>query len=145
MCNREGMQYAIHVNEDKGVVAVRVMDGMEQLANEFAMFCRKNGMCFDYDYFDSFAAKYSKQIDKLVGLATCNSEAGDGFDTEFGVRLAQERVMAYFEGYRTKLYTGFCLKMDAIAEKASQRAEKSDERRYERIDRVNDLIEELKH
>ena len=145
MKNHEGMQYNIHVNEEKGVVAVRIMNGVEQLANEFAMFCQKNDTYFDGVYFDSFMEKYGKQIDKLVGLATCNTEAGDTFDVEFGTRLAQERVMAYFEGYRTKLYTGYCLKMDSLAEKASHRAELSDERRCNRIDRVNDLIEELKH
>ena len=145
MKNHEGMQYNIHVNEEKGVVAVRIMNGVSQLANEFAMFCQKNDIYFDGEYFKSFMEKYGKQIDKLVGLATCNTEAGDTFDVEFGTRLAQERVMAYFEGYRTKFYTGYCLKMDSLAEKASHRAELSDERRCNRIDRVNDLIEELKH
>ena len=145
MSNREGMQYNIHVNEEKGVVAVRIMNGVNQLANEFAMFCHKNDTYFDSGYFESFMEKYGKQIDKLVGLATCNAEAGDTFDVEFGTRLAQERVMAYFEGYRTKFYTGYCLKMDSLAEKASRRAELSDDRRCNRIDRVNDLIEELKH
>ena len=145
MKNHEGMQYNIHVNEEKGVVAVRIMNGVEQLANEFAMFCQKNDTHFDGAYFNSFMDKYSTQINKLVGLATCNTEAGDTFDVEFGTRLAQERVMAYFERYRTKFYTGYCLKMDSLAEKASNRAELSDERRCNRIDRVNDLIEELKH
>lgn len=145
MYNRESMQYTIHVNEEKGIVAVRIMDGVRQLANEFAMFCGKNGFYFDGEYFDSFVNKYGKQIDKIVGLATCNTEAGDTFDTDFGVRLAQERAMTCFEGYRTKLYTGFCIKLDTLAEKASRRAELSDERRCNRIDRVNDLIEELKH
>ena len=145
MSNRESMQYAIHVNEEKGVVAVRIMDGVNQLANEFAMFCRKNNTYFDGEYFESFVNKYGKQVDKIVGLATCNTEAGDTFDVEFGVRLAQERAMSWFEGYRTKFYTGYCLKLDDIAERASRRAEASDERRCNRIDRVNDLIEELKH
>ena len=145
MENREGMEYNIHVNEEKGVVAVRIMNGVSQLANEFAMFCHKNNTYFDRGYFESFVGKYGKQIDKLVGLATCNTEAGDTFDADFGARLAKERVMAYFEGYRTKFYTGYCLKLDNIAECASYRAEASDERRCNRIDRVNDLIEELKH
>ena len=145
MKNHEGMQYNIHVNEEKGVVAVRIMNGVEQLANEFAMFCKKNDTYFDSVYFNSFMDKYSTQINKLVGLTTYNTKTGDTFDAEFGVRLAQERVMAYFEGYRTKFYTGYCLKMDSLAEKASHRAELSDERRCNRIDRVNDLIEELKH
>lgn len=143
--NRESISFAIHVNEEKGVVAVRIMNGISQMHNEYYMFCRKYEAPFDYDYFDSFVGQYGKQIDKLVGLATCNTDAGDEFDVEFGTRLAQERVMACFEGYRTKFYTGLCLKYDTIADKASARAEKSDERRCNRIDRVNDLIEELKH
>ena len=49
MKNREGMQYNIHVNEEKGVIAVRIMNGVSQLANEFAMFCQKNNTYFDGD------------------------------------------------------------------------------------------------
>ena len=142
---REGMKFTTHVNEDKGVVAVRIMNGMDQMMDEYQMFCRKYEAPFDRYYIDSFIKKYGKQIDKLVGLATCNTEAGDTFDIEFSTRLAQERAMTCFEGYRTKFYTGLCLKMDCMAESASKRAEKSDERRCARIDRVNDLIEELKH
>lgn len=145
MKNREGMQYNIHVNEEKGVVAVRIINGVSQLANEFAMFCQKNDTYFDGAYFESFMEKYKKQINKIVGLATCNFDGGDSFDINFGTQLAQERAMAYFETYRTKMYNGFCLRMDSIAECASIRAELSYARRCDRIDRVNDLIEELKH
>ena len=137
------MEYTIHVNEDKGVIAVRLKNGVEQLHMEYADFCRKHdAVCFSY--FNEFVAKYGKQIDKLVGISTCNRDGGDVFNVEFGTRLAQERVMACFESYRTKLYTGLCLKFDAIAEMASMRAEKSDEQRFIRIERVNELVDELK-
>ena len=144
MFNRETLQFAIYVNEEKGITSVRILNGVDQLAAEFDMFCKKNEIDFDYRYFRSFVTKYGKQIDKLIGFSTCNTEAGDNFDAEFGVELAKERVLTYFEGFRTKFYTGFCLKMDSIAEMASIRAEMSDNRRYDRIEQVNTLIDELK-
>ena len=143
MPSHSKMKYTVHVNEEKGVVAVRITNGISQLHEEYAEFCSKyNGTSFGY--FNEFVAKYGKQIDKLVGLATCNRDGGDVFNVEFGARLAQERAMACFEGYRTKFYTGLCLKFDEMAEIASARAEKSDNQRIIRIERVNDLIDELK-
>lgn len=143
MSDRNKMQYTIHVNEEKGIVAVRVTNGVQQLRDEYVNFCVKYGV-FNPNYLDNFISKYGKQIDKLVGIASCNREGGDEFDIEFGVNLARERVMACFESYRTKFYTELCLRLDHIAELASIRAERSDSRRFERFDRINELIESLK-
>ena len=144
MYKRNGMEYAVYVNEEKGIVTVKITNAVEQLVNEFAMFCQKNEIVFDGAYFEAFCKKYEKQMNKLIGFATCNKEAGDEFNVEYGYKLAHERAMAYFEAYRTKFYTGLCMKYDNIAEAASIRAEESDARHWDRVDRVSDIIDELK-
>ena len=47
MYKRNGMEYAVYVNEEKGVVTVKITNAVEQLANEFAMFCQKHEIVFD--------------------------------------------------------------------------------------------------
>lgn len=150
MCNckscrkRDAMEFSTFINEEKGVVAVRINNGMDQLRRELDLFFYKNNVDFNYDLWCKFKDEYGKQVDKLVGLATCNYEAGDEFNAEFGHNLAKERVMAYFEVYRTKMFTMLTNFYDDFAEKASRRAEQSDERRCERIDSVCAQIESIK-
>ena len=143
-CRRESIDFSTFVNEEKGVVAVRINNGLRQLCDEYNLFCLKNQTYFDNKFWDTFMGLYGKQIDKIVGLSTCNYDAGDVFDAEFGANLAKERALVCFEGYRTKMFTMLCLRYDDLAEKAGIRAEMSDARRCDRIDAVNDQIDSIK-
>ena len=144
VCQRNTIDFSTFINEEKGVVAVRINNGLAQLLEELDLFYAKNGLMFDVEFWREFCDKYKKQVDKIVGLATCNYSAGDLFDVNFGHNLAKERALMYFENYRTKMFTMLCLKYDDFAEKASKRAEASDCRRAERIDAIYDQIDSIK-
>ena len=94
------MQFQTFVNEKKSTVTVKAIDPMSEYLAEFCNFYKKMNSYPDMAVFDEFVETYGKQIRKMAGIATCNTEAGDIFDFEFGAALAYERYLKVFETYR---------------------------------------------
>lgn len=134
------MDFQIFVNKEKGTVAVKCKDPFEEYFIEFRSFYKKMDMPVDYKVYDDFVFKYGHQIDKMVGVATCNLEAGDIFEEEYGIALAQERFLKAFENYRIHLYEMMEDKLERAANVGYDRMVFCRERWQEREDKIDIII-----
>ena len=115
------MEFRVFVNETKGTVAVKAVDPMQELYEEFANFYRKYNVMMDFNVFNNFSKLYRQQIMKMAGIATCNFSEGDVFDREYGESLAKERYLKNFESYRILMYDFMADKLTEMANAASKR------------------------
>lgn len=134
------MDFQIFVNKERGTVAVKCKDPFEEYFTEFCNFYKKMEMPKDYKVYDGFVLKYGHQIDKMVGVATCNFEAGDNFEEEYGIALAQERFLKAFEKYRIHLYEMMEDRFSRAANTAYYRMVFCRERWQEREDKIDIII-----
>ena len=138
------MNFLSYVNKDKGIVAIKADNAMEELYNEYFEFFYKYGMPMDRRLFEEFSKKYEYRINKIVGLADCNYEHGDVFDVELGTKLAKERYMKTFESYRYKMYNMILEKNNAFATHINKRLDTSANRRKDRYDNIDEIISKLR-
>ena len=138
------MKFLTFVNEKKNTVAVKVEDAKTEYLVEFCNFYKKYNMYPDMSLFDEFLTAYGEQINKMIGIATCNVEAGDNFNVVFGEALARERYLKVFETYRINMYDMMYGKLDKMREYSEARWAACFRRRFEREDRIENKIESLK-
>ena len=138
------MKFLTFVNEKKNTVAVKVEDAKTEYLVEFCNFYKKYNMYPDMSLFDEFLTAYGEQIDKMIGIATCNVEAGDNFNVVFGEALARERYLKVFETYRINMYDMMVAKIDNMTASAFSKMTNCDLRRKERADKIKNKIESLK-
>lgn len=137
------MKFLTFVNENKNTVVVKAEDAMSEYLAEFCNFYKKYNMYPDMDLFGEFINTYGKQIDKMVGIATCNVQAGDSFSSAFGEALARERYLKVFETYRINMYDMMVAKIDNMTASAFSKMRNCDFRRKERADKIADMTTEV--
>ena len=138
------MKFLTFVNEKKNTVAVKVEDAKTEYLVEFCNFYKKYNMYPDMSLFDEFLTAYGEQIDKMIGIATCNVEAGDNFNVVFGEALARERYLKVFETYRINMYDMMVAKIDNMTVSAFSKMRNCEFRKEERADKIENKIESLK-
>lgn len=138
------MKFLTFVNENKNTVVVKAEDAMAEYLAEFCNFYKKYNMYPDMELFDEFINAYGKQIDKMVGIATCNVQAGDSFSPVFGEALARERYLKVFETYRINMYDMMVAKIDNMTASAFSKMSNCDFRRKERADKIAYMTTEVK-
>lgn len=139
------MKFQTFVNESKNTVIVKVEDAKDEYLVEFCNFYKRYNMYPDMSLFDEFISAYGKQIDKMVGIATCNVEAGDNFNVVFGEALARERYLKVFESYRINMYNMMYDKLDKMRDYADARWSACSHRRFDREDKIDNKIQSLKY
>lgn len=133
------MKFRFFINEEKGTVAVKAIDPLEEYYREFLQFYHKYKMDPDYTLFEAFIGAYSDQINKIVGVASCNREEGDEFNLDFGKELARQRYMKTFESFRINMYAMILGKLDATIGAVVKRLNFSCTRRAERENIIADM------
>ena len=104
------MEFRVFVNENKNVVVVKLTDALQEYFNEFNQFYNRFNVCPDYTVFREFSSKYEVQINKMIGIARCNTDDGDNFDASFGEKLAKARCLKTFEHFRSVMYSMLTIK-----------------------------------
>ena len=138
------MKFQVFVNEKKNTVAVKAINPINEYYIEYCNFYKKHGLRADSTLFDEFINIYGRQINKMVGIATCNTAAGDIFNEEIGRKIAHERFMKVFESYRINMYHMITAKMDNIAWSAATRMNNCAGRRDERDTKISQIIHNIK-
>lgn len=133
------MEFRFFINEEKGTVAVKAIDPLEEYYREFRQFYYKYKMDPDYTLFEAFIDAYADQINKMVGVASCNREEGDNFNLDFGKELARQRYMKTFESFRINMYAMMLKKLDTTIEQIVKRLNFSCARRAERENIIADM------
>lgn len=133
------MEFQTFINTDKGIATVKVKNPLREYYEEYCNFYKKCGVYLDNSVFSEFIRLYGKQIDKMVGTAQCNKDAGDTFDVTFGAELAYERYLKVFESYRINLYDMMAEHFAKMANIASSRMNHCIERKYDRVNKIEEL------
>ena len=134
------MKFQVFINEKKNTVAVKAINPIHEYYKEFTLFYNKFGFHPYVETFEEFVDKYERQIDKMVGIATCNVEAGDVFDAELGEKIARERYLKLFETYRIKMYQMITNKLDKATSESFRRINYCTYRYKERDNKINNII-----
>lgn len=134
------MRFQVFVNKDKGTVVVKAEDPMSEYRKEFCDFYERNNATCDFKLLYEFCVKYRRQIEKMVGISTCNYSAGDVFDRELGEKIARERYLKVFETYRIKMYEMIYRKFDAMRKLTFNRYDYCIRRRLDRELKIDKLV-----
>ena len=134
------MELNTFTNELLGVVVVKATDPISEYYKEFADFYKRHNMIVDNRLFDDFTKKFGHQIYNMDGRATCNVEAGDDFDFEYGAKLAKERYLKSFETFRINMYSMIFEKVYTTLMGAKDRMYFAINRRDWRDSKINSII-----
>ena len=136
------MEIRTFVNPEKRVVVVKITDAIDELDKEFARFYRKFNVVVDWSLWNDFTKKHRHELNNVMGMATCNVDAGDVFDAEIGERIARERCLKRFELLRQRMYHMIAAKQDKIFEEAARRQVRSYGREVRRVENIDKILME---
>jgi hypothetical protein len=134
------MEFRTFYNHAKRTVAVKIVDAAEEFDQELYDFYYKMHMKPDYTFIRGFFERHAKEINNIVGIATCNTDAGDTYDSEIGRRIARERSLYVFEGIRARMYEELEEYLEVMAAEAVRRQMNAHLRRGKRKHNVSEII-----
>ena len=134
------MQFQTFINAEKYTVVVKIVNPIKEYREEYRNFLKSHNRYIDREIFDEFLNLYEKQINDIVGIATCNVEAGDIFDEKYGEALAYERCLKAFETYRIKMYRMIEEDFEKVVLAANKKVAVCSKRKTERAERIHAII-----
>ena len=133
------MEFRTFVNPNKWTVAVKVVDAADEFEKEFIDFHCKHNLVTDWKLWRDFINKYRRELNDMTGIATCNVEAGDVFDSRIGEQIARERCLKKFERIRHEMYIMIASKPREVIETALKRMYTAAERHIYRRKKIAKL------
>lgn len=134
-------RYQYFINEDKGIVVAKI--SYEQFYNdmvdEIRGFYNKLDVYIDITNIIEKAINKELHYEQLIAKASCNIEAGDIFDEDFGCNLATARLTQKISTLKNKIYMDAAKEIDFICFKIIDMAYKYSNRISDNQDRFMNL------